>query len=105
MMYVLLFFTLLIDVMAAVFMASSYFGKWTLFLAVFLYGLSFYCRLIILKALPLGIVFALGSGISICLSVLVGFVLFKQVIDLPAYVGIVFILCGVAVMCNLSKVV
>lgn len=104
-MYLFLVFTLMIDVMAAVFMASSYYGKWALFLAVFLYGLSFYCRLIILKALPLGIVFALGSGISICLSVLVGFVLFKQVIDLPASIGIVFILIGIMLMCGLSKVV
>ncbi len=105
MVYILLIFTLCIDVLAACLMKTQVFGKWSLLAPVFLYGLSFYCRIGLLKMLPMGVIYALGSGIGLMLSVFVGVFIYKQFVDTPAFVGMSFILIGVAVMCVFSKAV
>lgn len=65
---------------------------------IILYGLSFYLLTKTLRVIPLGIAYALWGGIGICLTALVGLVVFKQSIDTPAILGIGLIISGVVVL-------
>ncbi|MEM1152683.1 MAG: multidrug efflux SMR transporter [Pseudomonadota bacterium] len=62
------------------------------------YGIAFYFLSIVLKSIPIGVVYAIWSGVGIALLSLVGFFVFGQKLDVAAIVGIVLIVCGVVVM-------
>ncbi|WP_259640708.1 SMR family transporter [Pseudomonas viridiflava] len=53
--------------------------------------------------MPLGIAYVIWAGLVIVLITQVGVVAFKQRLDLPAIIGIVFIVTGVIVMNAFSK--
>lgn len=67
------------------------------------YGVSFYCLSLTLKTLPVGIVYAVWSGVGIVLITLVAMALYKQVPDLPAMLGLGLIVAGVLVLNLFSK--
>ncbi|MBB3259619.1 small multidrug resistance pump [Paraburkholderia bannensis] len=67
------------------------------------YGISFYCLSLTLKTLPVGIVYAVWSGVGIVLITLVAMALYKQVPDLPAMFGLGLIVAGVLVLNLFSK--
>ena len=67
------------------------------------YGISFYCLSLTLKTLPVGIVYAVWSGVGIVLITLVAMALYKQVPDLPAMLGLGLIVAGVLVLNLFSK--
>ncbi|BDH47023.1 multidrug transporter [Salmonella enterica subsp. enterica serovar Choleraesuis] len=68
------------------------------FISLACYSLSFFLLSKILTAMPVGIVYALWSGCGILLVTLVGFFFYHQRIDLPAILGILLILAGVAII-------
>ena len=68
------------------------------------YGLAFYFRSIAVRTIPLGIVYALWSGLGSVLIVLVGWLVFKQVIDATAILGIALVVAGCIVPNVFSKV-
>lgn len=67
------------------------------------YGIAFYCLALTLRVIPMGVVYAIWSGIGIVLITLVGWFLFDQKLDLPALLGIGLIGMGVVVMNVFSK--
>ncbi|MFM0201450.1 SMR family transporter [Paraburkholderia fungorum] len=67
------------------------------------YGIAFYCLSLTLKTIPVGIVYAVWSGAGIVLITLVALVLYRQVPDLPAIIGLGLIIAGVAVLNMFSK--
>ncbi len=67
------------------------------------YLLSFYCLSHALRTLPIGIAYAIWSALGIVLITLIGIFVFKQVPDLPAYIGIALIMAGVIVINLFSK--
>ncbi len=67
------------------------------------YGLAFFLLSIVVKTLPVGVVYAIWSGAGIVLVAIVGYVWLKQNLDLPAIVGISLILLGVVVVNLFSK--
>ncbi|QEN86934.1 hypothetical protein FZC33_11605 [Labrys sp. KNU-23] len=67
------------------------------------YMAAFYFLSYTLRTMPVGIAYALWSGIGIVLISLVGFIVFKQSLDLPAIVGIGLILAGVLIINLMSK--
>lgn len=67
------------------------------------YSTAFYFLSLTLERLPVGIAYAIWSGVGIVLITLVGLVLFKQTLDAPAIAGIVLIIAGVVVMNVFSK--
>lgn len=69
------------------------------------YGIAFYCLALVLRTLPVGIVYAIWSGVGVALIALVGWLLYGQTLDLPAIVGIGLIVAGVAVLNVFSKTV
>jgi small multidrug resistance pump len=67
------------------------------------YGIAFYCLSLTLKTIPVGIVYAVWSGAGIVLITLVAVVLYRQVPDVPAIIGLGLIVAGVAVLNMFSK--
>jgi small multidrug resistance pump len=62
------------------------------------YGVAFYCLSLTLRSIPVGIVYAVWSGAGIVLITLVALVLYRQVPDVPAIIGLGLIVAGVAVL-------
>jgi small multidrug resistance pump len=72
-------------------------------LMVLFYVLSFYCLSHAIRTIPVGVAYALWSALGIVLISAVGFFLFKQSLDLPALIGIGFIVAGVVIINLFSK--
>jgi len=67
------------------------------------YGAAFYFLSLVLKTIPIGITYAIWSGIGIVLVVIVAAFIFKQIPDIPAIIGMVLIVSGVVVINVFSK--
>lgn len=67
------------------------------------YGVSFYCLSLTIREIPLGVVYAIWSGIGIALISVIGWVLFGQKLDAGAIAGIALIASGVVVLNLFSK--
>ncbi|MDR9393493.1 DMT family transporter [Roseovarius sp. SYSU LYC5161] len=79
--------------------ASQQFSRfWPSVGVVIGFGASFYLLMIVLKFLPLGITYAAWSGLGICLTAFLGWAVFRQSIDLPAVLGMLLIIAGIAVI-------
>lgn len=72
-------------------------------LVVVFYVISFYLLSQVIKTIPLGIAYAIWGGVGIVLTALIGWVLFRQSLDMPAILGITMIVGGVIVMNVFSK--
>lgn len=62
------------------------------------FAIAFYLLSHAIKVIPLGMAYAIWSGVGIVLTALIGLFVLKQPLDLPAVVGIVFIVVGVVIM-------
>jgi len=62
------------------------------------YAVAFYFMSLVLKVMPIGITYAIWSGVGIVALAIVGFVVYKQTLDLPAIIGMGLIVLGVVVM-------
>ncbi|MBB5215775.1 DMT family transporter [Parapusillimonas granuli] len=67
------------------------------------YGLAFFMLAQTLRTIPVGVAYAIWSGVGIVLVSIAGLVLFKQRLDAPAVLGIGLIIAGVLVMQVFSK--
>ena len=65
---------------------------------VFGYAISFYRLADTVRFMPVGIVYALWSGMGIIFVSIIGWVWFKQYLDLPAILGLAMILGGIVVI-------
>lgn len=70
---------------------------------VICYLIAFYLLSLTLKHIPVGVSYAIWSGVGIALITLISWFLFKQKLDLPALIGITMIIGGVVVMQLFSK--
>ena len=62
------------------------------------YGFAFYFMSLTLKFMPVGLVYAIWSGLGILFIAIIGFVVFGQKLDLPAIAGMGLILSGIVVI-------
>ena len=62
------------------------------------YALAFYFLSLPLRSLPVGVIYAIWSGVGIVLISIIAYFVYGQVLDLPALVGIGLILAGVLVI-------
>ncbi len=67
------------------------------------YGLAFYLLSIALRQVPVGLAYAIWSGLGVVAISIIGMVLFKQRLDLPAIAGLTMIVGGVVVINLFSK--
>jgi small multidrug resistance pump len=62
------------------------------------YGLSFYALSITLRTIPLGVVYAIWSGVGTAAVVVIGLFLFRETLDAVKVAGIGLIITGVVVL-------
>lgn len=67
------------------------------------YGVAFYLLTLVLRVIPVGVTYAIWSGLGIVLVTVVGIFLYKQIPDLPAIIGMGLIISGVVVINVFSK--
>ncbi|MFC2990956.1 DMT family transporter [Halomonas tibetensis] len=68
---------------------------WPSLLVMVGYALAFYMLSLVLRTMPVGIVYAIWAGLGIVLVAVVGLVVYGQRPDLPAVIGIGLIVAGV----------
>ncbi|MCG7518247.1 SMR family transporter [Ruegeria sp. Ofav3-42] len=84
--------------------ASQQFSRfWPSVLVVIGYGIAFYLLGLTLKYMPVGIVYAIWSGLGIVLIAVIGFIVFGQRLDWPAVIGLAMILAGILIIHLFSK--
>jgi small multidrug resistance pump len=69
------------------------------------YAVAFYFMTISLRVLPVGIMYAIWAGLGVVLVTVVGWVAYKQVLDLPAILGLILIIAGVVIINLFSNAV
>lgn len=67
-------------------------------IVVLAYGVSFYLLSITLKTIPVGVVYALWSGLGIISIATIGWFVFGQKLDFAALTGMAMIIGGIAVI-------
>lgn len=105
MKYVFLGLAIVFEVIGSSFMKSSDgFTKWMpSTVVVVAYITCFYFLSLALKTIPLGVAYAVWAGLGIVLTAAISVLVFKQKLDLPAIIGIIFIVIGVVIMNFFSK--
>ncbi len=67
------------------------------------YAVAFYFLTLTLRVIPIGVAYAVWSGVGIVAISLIGYFMYKQILDTPALVGIGLIVGGVVVLNVFSK--
>ncbi|WP_266170621.1 DMT family transporter [Dyella subtropica] len=84
--------------------ASEGFSKLVPSIAVIAgYGVAFYCLSLTLRHIPIGIAYAVWSGVGTALIALIGVVAYRQKLDFAGMLGIGLIVAGVLVLNLFSK--
>ena len=68
------------------------------------YGLSFYLLSITLKTLPIGVAYAIWSGVGLILTVIAGILLWQEKLDWARVTGIILIIVGIIFINVVSSV-
>lgn len=98
--YIILFFAVAAETIGTTALqASQQFTRlWPSVICVISYGIAFYLLSLALRLMPVGILYAVWSGLGIVLISIIGFTVFGQKLDLPAIFGIILILTGILVI-------
>lgn len=79
--------------------ASQQFTRfWPSVVVVIMYAASFYLMALALKFMPVGIVYAIWSGLGIVFIAVIGFAVFGQKLDFAAILGMSLILIGILII-------
>ncbi|URJ25028.1 DMT family transporter [Candidatus Blochmannia ocreatus (nom. nud.)] len=104
--YLYLFIAVLSEVVAtAALKESDGFSRfWPIILVVIGYSVSFILLSLVLRTIPIGIVYSCWAGMGIVCITTIGYFLYNQKLDSIVILGIVFIIIGI-VLINLFSVV
>ena len=92
------------DIATSALKAAQGFTRWVPSLLVIVgYGSAFFFLSLTLRTIPLGVCYAIWSGVGVALVTLVGWALYHQSLDLAAFIGIGLIVSGVLVLNIFSK--
>jgi small multidrug resistance pump len=78
---------------------------WPSVVVVVGYGAAIYLMTIALRTMPVGVVYAIWSGLGIVLVSLLSYFFYRQALDWPAIIGIGMIVGGVLTIHLFSKAV
>lgn len=67
------------------------------------YASAFYFLSLTLRSIPVGVAYAVWSGVGIVLVALIGWFLYGQKLDAPAILGMTLIILGIVVLNVFSK--
>ncbi len=70
---------------------------------VIAYIIAFYFLSLVLKTVPVGIAYAIWAGMGIVLIACISAVIYKEIPDLPAVIGMLLIIVGVGIINVFSK--
>jgi len=62
------------------------------------YGAAFYFLMLVIRTFPIGITYAIWSGLGVVLVTVVAAIIYKQIPDTAAIIGMGLIIAGVAVI-------
>jgi len=98
--YLTLFFAVLAETIGTTALqASQQFTRLGPSVVVFLaYGVSFWLLSMTLRFMPVGVVYAIWSGVGIVFIAIIGFLVFRQSLDIAAVLGIGLIIAGIVVI-------
>ncbi len=85
--------------------ADGFTKLWPTVFSLAAYGVAFYLLSIILKTMPVGIAYAIWSGLGIVFVSIIGVVIFRQSLDWPAIIGLMFIIVGIVIVNLFSSAV
>lgn len=71
---------------------------WPSVIVILGYGVAFYFMTLSLRVLPVGIMYALWAGLGIVLVAMIGWIVHRQSLDIPAIIGLTLIVAGVVVI-------
>lgn len=77
---------------------------WPTLITVSGYLIAFYFLSLSLRTIPIGVAYAVWSGVGIVAIALIGWWFFQQRLDLASYIGIGLIVAGVMVLNLFSKI-
>lgn len=84
--------------------ASEGFSKlWPSAIVMVSYGAAFYLLSLTLRTIPVGVAYAVWSGVGVVLIALIGWLVFGQKLDTAGMLGMGLIVAGVLVLNLLSK--
>lgn len=84
--------------------AAEGFTRWVPSLLVVVgYTSAFYFLSLTLRTIPLGVTYAIWSGVGVALVTVIGWTVYHQALDLAALIGIGLIVAGVIVLSIYSK--
>lgn len=78
---------------------------WPVVIMCVSYAFTFYCMTMALRTIPLGVTYAIWSGVGIVLITLTSVFFFNEKVDMPALIGMGLIIAGVVVINVFSKIV
>ena len=85
--------------------ASASFTKlYPSMIVVVAYALTFYFLSLTLTKIPVGIAYAIWSGVGIVLIAVASAIIYKQILDASAITGMVLIVAGIVMITGFSKV-
>lgn len=67
------------------------------------YAIAFWMLILVMRTIPVGITYAIWSGLGIVLVSVAAFFIYGQKLDLPALLGMAMIVLGVVVIQLFSK--
>ena len=67
------------------------------------YSVAFYFLSLALRAIPVGVAYAIWSGLGVVLIAGIAWIVYGQKLDAAAAIGMALIICGVVVMNLFSK--
>ncbi len=100
MTWLYLSFAIISEVIAtsALKMSDSFSRLWPSVITLIGYASAFYCLTFTMRTLPVGVIYAIWSGVGIVLIGAVGWLFMGQKLDLPAMMGMGLIIAGVLVI-------
>jgi small multidrug resistance pump len=78
---------------------------WPTIATVLGYAIAFYCLSLTLRTMPVGIAYAIWSAVGIVLIATIGWLFYRQTLDMPAIIGIALIIAGVLIVNLFSKTI
>jgi len=103
---IILFFAILSEVIAttALKLSEGFTKIVPSVIVVIGYGASFYLLSISLKVIPIGLAYAIWSGVGIVLTVIAGIIIWRESLDWARVIGIIFIILGILIINLFSKI-
>lgn len=105
MVYVYLILAIIAEVVGTSALKASvgFTRLWPSVIVVLSYSCAFYFLALCLRTMPVGIAYAIWSGLGVVLVVIVGIFLYREIPDTAGIIGIALIIAGVVILNLFSK--